>query len=149
MSMPADIPAHDFVPPAKEFSDFLWVLKKSMQKLFKARALTAMFDVIVALGRNNRDRISYDTLEELLGCSHRTLQYVVSDLADMGLIEVERCSRDRRRRLIRLSPAGFRLLNECSQSMFCELARIAASNPQFQAANPLPLPVRFEQHAAE
>lgn len=107
-----------------------------MHKIFKSRALTPMFDVIVALGRCDGEDLSYDSLEEALGRSHRTLQYVVGDLASLGLIEIARCSDDRRRRSIRLTEDGHALLSQCSVAMFHQLSRIMAENSAPRAFNP-------------
>ena len=108
--------ANDDSMRTREFSLALWRVLKWTQKTLRVPSATPAFELLVALGSSTETQSSYDELEALTKRSHRAMQYVVHDMRTIGLVEVKSGPEDRRRRIIRLSPAGLRLYRE-----YCDL----------------------------
>jgi DNA-binding MarR family transcriptional regulator len=65
-------------------------------------------DTLLAIAMSEDMRVTYAELESLVGRPQRTLQYVIRDLEDMGLVTTELVPDDRRRRIVCLTDAGIR-----------------------------------------
>jgi DNA-binding MarR family transcriptional regulator len=117
--------ANDDSAHTREFSLALWRVLKWTQKTLRVPSATPAFELLVALGSSAEMQSSYDELEALTRRSHRAMQYVIHDMRTMGLVEVKSGPEDRRRRIIRLSPAGLRLYREYCDLLHSEVMRLA------------------------
>lgn len=111
----------------REFSQALWRILKWTQRTVRIPSATPAFELLVALGASPRNELSYDDLEAMTNRSHRAMQYVVHDMRAMGFVEVKSGPEDRRRRLIRLSPAGMQFYREYQNFCFAEMGKLAAA----------------------
>lgn len=77
--------------------------------------------ILYFVGRN--PRLNINELLQILGVSKQALNAPLRKLTELGLIEVETASHDRRVKQLRLSKSGARLEAQLTQSQMQHLAR--------------------------
>lgn len=91
------------------FAGMLWGVRKRPFPTHYERGSVIRGDTLVAIAMSEGMRVTYAELESLVGRPQRTLQYVIRDLEDMGLVTSELSAADRRRRIVSLTDAGVRI----------------------------------------
>ncbi|HET9149960.1 MAG TPA: winged helix DNA-binding protein [Alphaproteobacteria bacterium] len=90
------------------FAGVLWKVRKRPFPTQYQRGSVIRGDTLLAIAKSEDMRVTYAELEALVGRPQRTLQYVIRDLEDMGLVTTELNAADRRRRIVCLTDAGIR-----------------------------------------